>query len=178
MKRLSVVMIVVIALSTVLAACGGGGSAAGDPTGVAKEAMQAVADKKFDKLAELTCAAKKADIENIFSPAGALASEGVNAQKVLDTMTISIQDAQYTKVSEAADKAVVQYKAKMNIKVDKEKFKVVLMDIAKAQGQELPADQIDAILNMAIGQIEQPQDVDHQIDVIKENGKWVLCPSD
>jgi hypothetical protein len=168
-------MIIVIALSALLTACGGGG-AASDPTAVVKEAMQAVANKQFDKLAEFTCAAKKADIENIFNPAGALAGAGIDAQKVLDAMTISIQDAEYTKVSEEADKAVVQMKAKMNIKVDKEKFKVVLMDIAKAQGQELPADQIDAILEMAAGQLEQTQDVDNEIDVIKENGKWVMCP--
>ena len=176
MKRLSIVMIVVIVMSVLLAACGGGG-AASDPTGVVKEAMQAVADKKFDKLAEMTCAAKKADVENIFNPAGALAGAGVDAQKVLDAMTISIQDAEYTKVSETADKAEVQMKGKMNIKLDKEKFKVVMMDIAKAQGQELPADQIDAVLDMAVSQVEQTQDVDNKIDVVKENGKWVICPS-
>jgi hypothetical protein len=113
MKRLSLVMIALIALSAFLTACGGGG-AASDPTNVVKEAMQAVADKKFDKLAELTCAAKRADIENIFNPAGALAGAGVDAQKVLDAMTISIQDAQYTMVSEQPT-AVVQMKAKMNI---------------------------------------------------------------
>jgi hypothetical protein len=72
---------------------------------------------------------------------------------------------------------VVQTKAKMNIKLDREKFKVVMMEIAKAQGQELPADQIDAILDMAAGQLEQTQDMDNQVDVIKENGKWVMCPS-
>ena len=175
MKRLSVVMIVVIVMSALLTACGGGG-AASDPTGAVKEAMQAVADKKFDKLAEFTCAAKKSEIENMFNPAGALAGAGVDAQKILDAMTISIQDAEYTKVSEEGDKAVVQMKAKMNIKIDKEKFKVVMMDLAKAQGQELPADQIDAILDMAVGQLEQTQEVDNQVDVIKENGKWVMCP--
>jgi hypothetical protein len=93
MKRLSVVMMIVIVLSALVTACGAGGAASA-PTDVAREAMQAVADKKFDKLAELTCAAKKADIENIFNPAGALASAGVDAQNVLDYMTISIQKAQ------------------------------------------------------------------------------------
>jgi major membrane immunogen (membrane-anchored lipoprotein) len=175
MKRLSVIMIVVFVLSALLTACGGG--AASDPVGVVKEAMQAVADKKFDKLAELTCAAKKADVENIFNPAGALAGAGIDAQKMLDAMTISIQDAQYTKVSESGDKAEVQMKAKMSIKVDKEKFKAVMVDLLKAQGQEVPADQIDPILDMAVGQVEQSQDVDNKIDVVKENGKWVICPN-
>ena len=139
--------------------------------------MQAVADKKFDKLAEMTCAAKKADVENIFNPAGALAGAGVDAQKVLDAMTISIQDAEYTKVSETADKAEVQMKGKMNIKLDKEKFKAVMVEILKAQGQDIPADQIDPILDMAVSQVEQTQDVDNKIDVVKENGKWVICPA-
>lgn len=176
MKRLSIVMIVVMVMGVLLAACGGGATAS-DPTAVVKEAMQAVADKKFDKLAEMTCAAKKADVENIFNPAGALAGAGIDAQKVLDAMTITIQDAEYTKVSETGDKAEVQMKGKMNIKLDKEKFKVVMMDILKAQGQELPADQIDPILDMAVSQVEQTQDVDNKIDVVKENGKWVICPT-
>jgi len=178
MKHLSVVMVVIVVLSAVLTACGGSGGAASDPTGVVKEAMQAVVDKKFDKLAEMTCAAKKADVENIFSPAGAFAGTGIDAQKVLDAMTISIQDAEYTKVSETADKAEVQMKAKMNFKVDKEKFKGVMVDILKSQGQEVPVDQVDAILAMAVSQMEETQNVDNKIDVVKENGKWVICPSD
>jgi cytochrome c556 len=175
MKRLSIVMIAVMVLSVLLSACGGG-AAASDPTAVVKDAMQAVADKKFDKLAEMTCAAKKADVEKIFNPAGALAGAGIDVQKMLDAMTISLQDPTYTKTSEAGDKAKVQMKGKMSIKVDKEKFKVVLLDILKAQGQELPADQIDPILDMAVSQVEQTQDIDNAIDVVKENGKWVICP--
>ncbi len=30
---------------------------------------------------------------------------------------------------------------------------------------------------MVAGQLEQGQDIDQKVDVVKENGKWVFCPS-
>ncbi len=175
MKRLSVVMIVVIVMSTLLAACGGGG-AASDPTSAVKDAMQAVVDKKFDKLSDFTCAAKKSDIENMFNPAGALAQAGIDPQKILDAMSFKLENADFSQVSASGDTAVVQMKGKMTITVDKDKFKALMADIAKAQGQDLPADQLDQAVNMMVGQMGQGIDIDQKVDVIKENGKWVMCP--
>jgi hypothetical protein len=175
MKRLSVVMIVVIVMSALLPACGGGG-AASDPAGVVKGAMQAVVDKKFDQLTDLTCAAKRDTIKDAFNPAGALAQMGIDPQKIMDSMSFKLENGDFSTVSESGDKAVVQMKGKLTISVDKEKFKAVMAEVAKAQGQELPADQLDQVINMVIGQFTQGIDLDQQVDVIKENGKWVMCP--
>lgn len=177
MKRLSVVMIGMIVMSVLLAACGGGGGAANDPVGTVKAAMQAVVDKKFDQLAELTCAAQKDSVKNAFNPAGALGATGVDATKILDAMTITMQNPEYTKVSEDSDKAVVQMKGTLSIKFDKEKLKAVMKDVLKAQGQEVSDDQLSAGLDMIAGQLEQGQALDQKVDVIKENGKWVFCPT-
>jgi hypothetical protein len=177
MKRLSIVMVFVFVLSALLTACGGGGAAANDPVGTVKAAMQAVVDKKFDQLAEMTCAAQKDKVKQTFNPAGALGAAGVDATKILDAMTISLQNPEYTKVSEETDKAVVQMKGKLSIKFDKEKLKAVMKDIMKAQGQDLSDDQLAAGLDMLAGQMEQGQDMDQKVDVVKENGKWVFCPT-
>ncbi|CAG0931050.1 hypothetical protein TFLX_01975 [Thermoflexales bacterium] len=174
MKRLSVVMIVIIALSALLTACGGGAAAA-DPVGAVKEAMQSVVDKKFDRLVELTCTAKRAEIEKSLNPAEALGAAGVDANKILDAMTISLQNPEYTKISEEGDKAVVQFKGKMAIKFDLEKFKAVMKEVLAAQGQTVTDEQLDQGLQMLVGTFEQGQDLDQKIEVVKENGKWVYC---
>ena len=177
MKRLSVVMIVAMVLSALLTACGASSGAAAEPASVVKSAMQAVVDKKFDQLADLTCAAKRDSIKNAFNPAGALAQAGVDPQKILDAMSFKLENGDFSKVSESGDTAVVQMKGKMTISVDKEKFKAVMAEVAKAQGQELPVDQLDQIIEMVISQLGQGTDIDQKVDVIKENGKWVMCPS-
>ena len=118
MKRLSVVMVMIFVLSALLTACGGGGgAAANDPVGAVKAAMQAVVDKNFDQLAEMTCAAQKDKVKQTFNPAGALGAAGVDAAKILDAMTITMQNAEYTKVSEEGDKAVVQMKGNLSHKI-------------------------------------------------------------
>lgn len=176
MKRLSVVMVVVFALSVLLAACGGG--AASDPVGVVKAVMQAMVDKKFDQITSMTCAAQQDKVKQTFNPAGALGqTTGADASKILDTMMISFQNPEYTKVSEEGDKAVVQMKGKLSIKFDKEKLKAIMKDVLKAQGQDLTDEQIAAALDGLIGSMEQGQDMDQKVDVVKENGKWVFCPT-
>ena len=177
MKRLSVVLIAVIVMSALLSACGSGGAAAGDPVSALKDAMQAVVDKKFDKLAELTCAAKRDQVKDTFNPATALGATGVDTAKVLDAMTISLKDPTYTKVSEEGDKAVVQFKGTMTMKFDMDKFKAIMKDVLAAQGQTVSDAELDAGLTMITGQLEQGQEVDQKIDMVKENGKWLMCPA-
>ena len=176
MKRVSLLVLIAMLLSLGLTACGGGGAAATDPAGVVKEMMQMVVDKKMDKIADYACADQKDAIAQQFDFAAALGGgAGLDAQKVLDMMTISIENAEYTKVSEEADKASVQMKGKLVIKIDKEKFKSIMADILKAQGQELPADQLGPLVDQAAASLEQGQDIDNTIDLVKENGKWVVC---
>ena len=177
MKRLSVVMVMIFVLSALLTACGGGGAAANDPVGAVKAAMQAVVDKNFDQLAEMTCAAQKDKVKQTFNPAGAMGAAGVDAAKILDAMTITMQNAEYTKVSEEGDKAVVQMKGTLSLKFDKEKLKVVMQEVLKAQGQDVTDEQLAAGLDMLASQMEQGQDMDQKVDVVKENGKWVFCPT-
>ena len=177
MKRLSVVLITVMVMSALLSACSGGGAAAADPVSALKDAMQAVVDKNFDKLAELTCVAKRDQVKDTFNPATALGATGVDAAKILDAMTISLKDPTYTKVSEEGDKAVVQFKGTMSMKFDMTKFKAIMKDVLAAQGQTVTDAELDAGLAMIAGQLEQGQELDQKIDMVKEGGKWLMCPS-
>lgn len=172
------VISVVLILSGLLAACGG---AANDPVGVTKDAMQAMMDKDFNKLGELTCAAKKANVQNLINPAGALGSAGIDPNNMLNALTIRLTNAEFTKVSESGDKAVVQVKGTLSIKLDKEKAKAIMMEGAKAansQGQfGTPPALMDPIIDALAVLIEQDRKFDNKIDVVKEGGRWKVCGS-
>ncbi len=174
MKRISMLVLVALLLGLMLAACGGG-AAGSDPTATVKDLMQAVADKKLDKIADYACADKKDEIAKQFDFASALGGSGLDPQKVMDLMTISFSNAEYNKVSESGDKATVHMKANLSIKIDKEKFKAVVQDVLKAQGQDLPADQLGPLVDSAAAQLENGQTIDNNVELIKENGKWVVC---
>ncbi len=177
MKRLAVVMIIVIVLSLLLTACSGAPSG-GDPVSVVKAAMAAVTSKQFDKLSELACAAKKDSVTGQLNPAAAF-SQGMgkeDAQKLLDAMTISFDNAEFGTPTITGDSASIPMKGKMSMKFDREKLKGVLQSMLATQGlANATDDQINQALDMVAGQLEQGQQVDTTVDLIKENGKWVIC---
>ncbi len=173
MKRLSVFVVAILVLSALLSACGGG--AASDPAGVVKDMMQAVTQKDLNKVADFACAAQKDQIKNAFNPAGAFNVPGMDVQKVLDAMTIGFSNAEYNKVSESGDKASVQVKGKMTITIDKEKFKGIFAAVLKAQGQDATDQMVSGLIDQFATQFEQGQDVNNTVNLVKENGKWVVC---
>ena len=177
MKRLNSLLAVLFVLSIVLTACGGG---AADPAATVKSAMDAVTSKQFDKIADFACAAKKDQVKSQLNPAAQLANAGMDAattQQLLDSMTITLTGADFTKVSESGDKAQVKMTGKLSMKFDREKLKVVVTALLKSQGM----DATDAIVNQALDQVssqmEQGQDISNTVDLIKENTKWVICPT-
>ena len=177
MKRLNSLLAVLFVLSVVLTACGGG--AAADPAATVKSAMDAVTSKQFDKIADFACAAKKEEVKGQLNPAAQLASAGMDAattQQLLDSMNITLTGAEFTKVSESGDTAQVQMKGKLVMKFDREKLKAVVAALLKSQGMDATDEIVNQALDQVAGQLEQGQDIDNKIDLIKENGKWVICP--
>ena len=179
MKRLSVAMIVVTVLSALLTACGGAASG-GDPLSVLQAAMSAVTSKQFDKISELTCAAKKDSASGLFNPAAALTGQGMttaDAQKLLDAMTISFDNPEFGTPAINGDTASIPMKGKMSIKFDKTKLQEAIKPLMAAQGlANATDDQINQALDLISSELEKGQQIDTTVDLVKENGKWVLCP--
>ena len=179
MKRLSFMMSVVVILSVLLTACGGTASS-GDPLNTVQAAMSAVTSKQFDKMSDLACAAKKDSVTGQFNPAAAMASQGLakeDAQKLLDAMTISFDNPEFGTPAINGDAATVSMKGKLTIKLDKEKLKGFVKSAMAAQGlANATDDQINQALDMISSQLEQGQQIDTTVDLVKENGKWVICP--
>ena len=179
MKRIAAVTIVVIVLSALLTACGGAASG-GDPASTVKAAMDAVTSKQFDKMNDLACAAKKDAVSGQFNPAAALTGQGIakeDAQKLLDAMTISFENAEFGAPTINGDSASLPMKGKLSMKFDKTKLKDFIKSAMAAQGlANATDDQINQALDMVSTQLEQGQDISTTVDLVKENGKWVICP--
>jgi hypothetical protein len=172
-------MIVVIVLGALLTACGGATSG-GDPLSTLKAAMSAVTSKQFDKMNDLACAAKKDSVTGQFNPAAALANQGIakeDAQKLLDAMTISFDNPEFGTPTISGDSASILMKGKLAMKMDKTKLKDFVKSLMASQGlANATDDQINQALDMVAGQLEQGQDISTTVNLIKENGKWVICP--
>ena len=178
MKRLSIMVILVILVGGMVTACSSG--AGGDPTATVKDAMTAITGKQFDKLADFACTAKKTEVQNQFNPAAALAAQGMNkddVQKLLDSMTISFDNPQFGAPAVNGDAASVPMQGKLAIKLDKDKLKAFVSSALQGQGVANATDaQINQVLDLVSSQLEQGQDISTTVDLIKENGKWVICP--
>jgi hypothetical protein len=181
-KRLSILVFLALALSLALAACGGGdGDDAGDPTKVVKDLMKAIEDKKFDKIPDFACAAQKEEVADTFD-FGAMMTDSfggvdIDPQKVLDAMNFKVSNLEVKEVSKSDDKATVHVKGRLEIKIDPEKFKDVVRELLKAQGMtDVPDSLIDQAMEAVVPQLEEfGEDLDDDLALIKEGGKWVIC---
>jgi len=177
LKRLSSLTAVAVMVAVILAACGGGG-ASGDPVATVQALFNAVAAKQFDRMAEFACADKKDEIESEFNIGEALASSapGLEAQQVLDAMTISFADLKLTEASRSGNAAVVHVEGKMVITVDPAKFRELVKVLLEAQGLTGVDDaMIDQFAGPFAEQFEQGQDVSTDFEMVNEGGKWLIC---
>ncbi|MGH2592165.1 MAG: hypothetical protein ACRDGG_01485 [Anaerolineae bacterium] len=177
-QRFGTLLALMMVLGIILAACGG--SAGGDPVAVVQEMFRAVEAKQFNKIVDLACEAQKDEITKDFDFGANLASQigrGIDAQKVLDAMTFKLSNMDYKETSRSGNVAVVHVKGRLDISIDPEKFKAVVAEILQAQGL---ADVDQTTLDQATGAVMEQfegfgQDLDEDINVVNENGKWLVC---
>ena len=165
----------VLAASLVAAACGGGNS--GDPTATVKDFVSLVEQKQFDKIPDIACAAEKDAMKEQFDIAGQLAGslEGVDAKSITDAMTIKFDNLEVKEVEKSADKAKVSLKGTLKMSVDKTKMTGVVKKVLEAQGTPVDDATVAMMLASMVGAFEQGEPVDSSVDLVVENGKWVVC---
>jgi len=164
-------MLFLAPLVLALAACGGssgstsGGNVAagpaGDPVAAVNNYVTAIKSKAFDKLGPLVCAAKRYAIVGTYTGSGMPAA-------LLDAMTFDVQNLNVQQSSVTGDAAVVHVTGKLVSTVDAGKAK----DAVKALlGNTATDDQI----NQMITGLSSSKDISQDVDVVKENGGWVVC---
>jgi hypothetical protein len=180
-KRLALLFALIIIVGPVLTACGGGGDGGGDdPTAAVKDLFKAIEQKKFDKIPDYACEAQKEEARQTFDfgaiMAESLGGADVDPQKILDAMSFKMSGLEITEVSKSGDKATVHAKGKLEITVDEGKFRDVVKELLKAQGMEVSDEMLDQFIGPAMEQFKDfGQELDEDIAMVKEGGKWLIC---
>ena len=169
--------LVISAVLVLVAACGGGGGDSGDPAAVVRSALAAAQSKDFTALEGLACEAQKDEIRDQFDFSAGLGdlAPGMDAEQVLDAITIDTSKVEVGSPAIDGDKATVEVSGSMSIDVDVDKLKPIIKAALEAQG--LPSD--DATIDQAMGMFgamsSQDIPMDETLGLVKEGGAWKIC---
>jgi hypothetical protein len=180
LKRTAAAMLTAAVLT--IAGCSalpGGGAGSDEPAGVVNAAIAAAESGGFAKLADYSCAANKDDLAKAFSGGGGdlgdLTSAGVDMQEIFAAMKVDFQDAAVTETSKTDTDATVHIKGKIAISFDEAKMREIVKKIIAAQGITATDQMVDLAMQTMSSQLSKGQDIDSDLKLIKEDGKWVVC---
>lgn len=178
-KRLCILLVLMMMFNLTLVACGGGG---GDPVVVVTDMIKTIQEKKFDRLPNFACAAKKEEVANRFNISAALAPSlgpNVDAQKVLDAAVFEFINMEYKEVSRSDVQAIVYVKGRLKVTLDPDKFKEPVRELLMAQSPENVTDSlVDQVTGFALAQFGGfGEDIDITLGLVNEGGKWLICGS-
>lgn len=172
--RRSLILVILIAA---LVGCGGSNSGgggnvpdgpSGDPVGAVNGFVNAIRAKAFDKLDKLVCAAKHDAI------LGSLTGGAPGAQDLLAAMTFDFRDLKVEQKSVSGDNAVVHLAGTADIVIDPAKGKDAVRKLLAAS-MPSGAQVTDAQVDQVISTFARTQALDADVDVVRENGGWVVC---
>lgn len=166
-----------IALVALLAGCSGGSGPGSDPASTVKDFANVVSSGQWDKIPDYACAARKEDLKKQFDFSGAAgdAFGGMDLGDIGDALKISFVNLEVKEKSREGDKATVSMAGKIKMEFDKDKMKALVKKAAEAAGQPMDDAQIDMALGMLSGLGGMEQDIDEEMTLVNEGGKWLIC---
>lgn len=176
LKRATIAALTAMLLT--IAACsglpGGGGN---DPVSAANAALAAAESGGFGKLTEFACAAQKDTIASAFGSGdmSQLTGMGIDPNELFNSMKIDFQDMTVTPVSVSGSDATVHMKGKVGITVDPAAARNLVKKILEAQNITATDAMIDGLLSQMSGQFSQTNDIDEDVKMVQEDGKWLIC---
>jgi hypothetical protein len=168
---------VLAAMLLTIAACSGGIGGSNDPVSAANAAMTAAESGGFAKLQDYACAAKKGDVASAFGSGdmSQLTALGIDPNEVFNSMKIDFQDMAVTPVSASGSEATVHMKGKIAVSLDQAQARELVKKILEAQGVGATDQMIDAAMAQMGSAFNQTNDIDTDVKMVQENGKWVIC---
>jgi hypothetical protein len=176
LKRL-IAASLVAGLMTIAACSGTPGSGSDDPAGVVNSAIAAAESGGFQRLVEFSCAANKDDFANAFGGGdlSQLGAAGINPDELFGALKVDFQDVTATETSKSDTEAKVHLKGKMAISFDEAKMRELMKKVLEAQNLPATDQMIDVAMTSMSSAMSQTQDLDEDLALIKEDGKWVVC---
>ena len=168
-------LFVSLLFALILVACGGGGDSAGDPVGVVKNVVEAMGDLDIDEASKYICEARKADLPDMESSFAEFEQMGLDPDEFMDAFNIKWGDMKYEEKSKGDDSAVVYVSGKVSIEFNTDKLKSFFKKAAEAEGEEVSDEDLDMVIGMFTAMGGQESSFEGDVDLIKEDGKWVVC---
>ena len=176
-KRTTAAALTAILLT--IAACSAlpGGGGGNDPVSAANAALAAAESGGFGKLTEFACAAQKDSIASAFGSGdmSQLTSMGIDPNELFNAMKIDFQDMAVTPVSASGSDATVHMKGKIAVSLDQAQARELVKKILEAQGVGATDQMIDAAMAQMGSAFSQTNDIDTDVKMVQENGKWLIC---
>lgn len=167
------------AVALAAAACSGGpGGTTNEPVGTVNAAIAAAETGGFTALTEFMCQANKDDVTSAFGGGGDLGdlgAAGIDPDQLFNAVKFDFQDHTVTEVSRSDSEATVHLKGKMAMTFDPEAMRTIVKQVLEAQGVEASDQMVDIAMSAMEDQLSQTQDIDTDMRVIQEDGKWVMC---
>ena len=124
----------------------------------------------------LFCEEKTAEMTGtIESGFGELASMGLDPEELAQAFRLDLQEMSYEEISRDADAAVVRVEGVLRFDFDPDVLKEVIKAVAEANGQTLSDQELGFVMTLLGVVAEQGTPLDADVQLIQEDGQWVVC---
>lgn len=154
------------------------GPSADDPVATVNALLDALVAKDFASVGDYVCAEERDEAVAQFDLAAQISAElgGLDAQVLLDGMTISTPDRAVTEVSNDGSTAVVSITGSIHIDVAEEAAREFVRQVLEAMDETVTDEMLDEYTPLFMASVETAQDLtDPSVEVVLEDGLWLVC---
>jgi hypothetical protein len=165
------------AVMLTLGACSSTPAAGSDPAGTVQAALSAVSSGGAAKLADFTCAARKADPLGALGASGiqSLTAAGIKPEDVMAAMSMTFTNVTVAETAKTGTTATVHVTGDSVVTLDKDKMRTIMKTVLAAQGRPVDDATLDAVMTAMAGQLTRTQKLDEDVSLVQEGGKWLVC---
>jgi hypothetical protein len=170
--------ILLVALAILAAGCTPAAPAADSPGATVQAALGRLAARDVAGLAALSCAGQEDRIvEQLGIPglgAGAELIPGVDAQALVDAVTLDLADVRFGDPSMDGEVASVPVTGSVKVTFDEVRMRPMVKALLEQRGTPMNDEQLDALLK-TLATYGQDVPIDETIRLVRQDGTWKIC---
>jgi hypothetical protein len=149
--------------------------AADTPDAAVNAVLDAIVAKQFDQVGSLVCEEKRDEVLAQFDLSASFSSGGVDAQPLVDSMTLSIDGRDVSVLSEEGDTASVEIAGTLKIAFDEAAAREWVKASLEAAGQPVDDATVDQFMGFLTSTMAEGTDISSTVEVVREGGQWLMC---